>query len=502
MGMILKTDSVQLHGIEHASLLNNAQSTVRRLYRWSLLLSDGLMLTLAFSLAYLLRFHMGLTVSPEVMPTPQHYIRLVLILLPLWLPLFALLRLYDYHFLLGGTTEYARVFNACTSGMMIVVIVSFVEPGFIISRGWLLMSWLMSATLVCGARLVLRRFAYAQWSAGRFLTPTIIVGTNPEAMVLATQLRASRTSGMALLGFVSEQNSVPAGHLPPHLAGLPILGSMDAIAKLIQQRCVGQLIVASTAVSREQLLDVFQQVSEAPEVEIQLSSGLYEILTTDMHVTYKAQIPLMNLSRLRLDPIEMMLKTGLDYLLILCSLPFLIPLFAAIALLIKLDSPGPIFYRRRVLGISGQPFDAFKFRTMVVDGDAVLAQHPVLQAELAATHKLKDDPRVTKIGRTLRQFSLDELPQLLNVLMGQMSLVGPRMISLAETKEYGRMKLNLLTVKPGLTGLWQVSGRSDLSYEERVRLDMDYIRNYSIWLDLQILFFQTIPVVLKGRGAY
>jgi lipopolysaccharide/colanic/teichoic acid biosynthesis glycosyltransferase len=154
------------------------------------------------------------------------------------------------------------------------------------------------------------------------------------------------------------------------------------------------------------------------------------------------------------------------------------------------------------LGIGGLEFDAFKFRTMVVNGDEVLANYPALQEELATTHKLKDDPRVTRVGRILRQLSLDELPQLFNVLLGQMSLVGPRMISLDEAKEYGRMKLNLLTVKPGLTGLWQVSGRSDLSYEERVRLDMDYVRNYSIWLDLQILFFQTLPVVLKGHGAY
>ncbi|OUC06860.1 glycosyl transferase, partial [Litorilinea aerophila] len=167
-----------------------------------------------------------------------------------------------------------------------------------------------------------------------------------------------------------------------------------------------------------------------------------------------------------------------------------------------LDSPGPVFYRRRVLGVGGKEFDAFKFRTMAVNGDEILARYPQLQAELQATHKLKYDPRVTRMGRWLRRTSLDELPQLINVLLGQMSLVGPRMISPEEADEYGRLKLNLLTVKPGLTGLWQVSGRSDLSYEERVRLDMQYIRNYSIWLDLQILFVQTIPVVLQGRGAY
>jgi len=139
---------------------------------------------------------------------------------------------------------------------------------------------------------------------------------------------------------------------------------------------------------------------------------------------------------------------------------------------------------------------------MYVNGNQILDQYPDLKAELAREHKLKNDPRITRVGKFLRRTSLDELPQLLNVLFGQMSLVGPRMISPAEHDLYGRMKLNLLTVKPGLTGMWQVSGRSDLKYDERVRLDMYYIRNYSIWLDIQILFFQTIPAVFKGRGAY
>src|SRR5436190_8012597 len=171
------------------------------------------------------------------------------------------------------------------------------------------------------------------------------------------------------------------------------------------------------------------------------------------------------------------------------------------ALLINLDSPGPIFYRRRVMGLNGRKFHAIKFRTMRVDGDAILATNAELLDTLATTHKIKDDPRITRTGYYLRRYSLDELPQLINVLKGDMSLVGPRIISPPELERYGQWALNLLTVRPGLTGLWQVSGRSDVSYEERVRLDMFYIRNYSIWLDLQLIV-QTIPVVLSGRGAY
>jgi lipopolysaccharide/colanic/teichoic acid biosynthesis glycosyltransferase len=139
---------------------------------------------------------------------------------------------------------------------------------------------------------------------------------------------------------------------------------------------------------------------------------------------------------------------------------------------------------------------------MYIDGDEILASRPDLQEELRKNHKLKDDPRITAVGGWMRRFSLDELPQLFNVLLGQMGLVGPRMISPAEAEKYGRHKLNLLTVKPGITGLWQVSGRSSLSYDERIQLDMLYIRNYSILLDAQILFVQTLPAVLSARGAY
>jgi lipopolysaccharide/colanic/teichoic acid biosynthesis glycosyltransferase len=153
------------------------------------------------------------------------------------------------------------------------------------------------------------------------------------------------------------------------------------------------------------------------------------------------------------------------------------------------------------MGINGQQFDAFKFRTMHVHGEQILAAFPDLHKELAQNHKLKKDPRITRLGIYLRKTSLDELPQVINVLQGKMSLVGPRIITPEEVGKYSKWDINLLTIRPGITGLWQVSGRSDVSYEERVRLDMHYIRNWSIWLDLKILF-QTIPAVIHMRGAY
>ena len=195
------------------------------------------------------------------------------------------------------------------------------------------------------------------------------------------------------------------------------------------------------------------------------------------------------------------MKSLMDYVFTIPALLLLSPLFIAIAIAVKLDSPGPVFHRRKVLGVNGREFYAWKFRTMVVDGDKLIEADPALKAELEANYKLKDDPRVTRLGHFLRKWSLDELPQLFNILAGDMSLVGPRMITCPELGKYDQWDINLLTVRPGITGLWQVSGRSDVSYEQRVSYDMYYVRNWSIWLDLQLLF-QTIPAVLKKRGAY
>lgn len=187
--------------------------------------------------------------------------------------------------------------------------------------------------------------------------------------------------------------------------------------------------------------------------------------------------------------------------LALAGLVVLSPLLLLIALLVKLSSPGPVIHRRRVVGQYGKLFDAYKFRTMVVDADAWLERSAELQARFSVNHKLPDDPRVTAIGRLLRRYSLDELPQLVNVIRGEMWLVGPRMIAPEELEKYGPFGPKLMSVKPGLTGLWQVSGRQTTSYAERVRLDMEYIDNWTVATDCRILL-RTLGAVIRGTGAY
>jgi len=417
--------------------------------------------------------------------------------MPLWLMTFALFGLYNCRYLLGGVGEYARVFHASTTGLLVVVFVAFIVEDFIIARGWLISAWLFNFVLVTNARFWLRRLVYSLRRHGYFLTPTLIIGGNGEAYLLAHQLSHWPTSGLNLLGFVSDK-------LPPGqriIRNFYSLGPTKDLPKLVERYGVEELILATSALTQETILEIFQRYGFSNHVNIWFSSGLFEIMTTGLQVKELAYTPLIAVNQVRLTGLERFLKMMMDYTLTILGLFLLAPVIFLIAVLIRLDSPGPIFYRRRVMGVGGHEFYALKFRTMRVDGEQILARYPALQAKLAAEHKLKEDPRVTRLGRFLRRFSLDELPQLFNILLGQMSLIGPRMISPAELADYGQWEMNLLTVKPGLTGLWQISGRSDLTYEERVKLDMYYIRNYSIWLDIFIIW-RTIPTILKGRGAY
>jgi UDP-galactose-lipid carrier transferase len=197
---------------------------------------------------------------------------------------------------------------------------------------------------------------------------------------------------------------------------------------------------------------------------------------------------------------QMFLKRALDLSVASILILLLSPLCALLGLLVALEDGWPVFYRRRVVGNDGE-FDAYKFRTMRKDADAIMAANPVLKQEFERNFKLKHDQRLTRVGRAIRKLSLDELPQLYNVLKGQMSLVGPRMISPEELEKYGSHKQLLFTVKPGLTGYWQVNGRQSVGYDERVRMDLHYINNWSLAMDLKILF-KTPYVVLKREGAY
>jgi exopolysaccharide biosynthesis polyprenyl glycosylphosphotransferase len=471
-------------------------ATQRVILTAALLCADALAVWCAFRAAFWIRFDLQITVAADVVPQVSAYENLAVLLVPIWILLFVLHDLYDPYAKLGGIQESSKTFNACTTATMFVVLGTFVFPQFVISRVWVVSAWLLSFLFVASLRFAARRVVYALRRAGYLLSPAVIVGTNKEAVSLAGFLRDRHASGVQLLGYLSTSLDTN----PSDVAG-QVLGSAGDVQAIVRAHGVEDLIVAITALTHADLLRLCELVEPLP-VQLRLSSGLYELLTTRVEVRTLGTVPLMSLQKIRLDRREAIVKGLLDVSLAALGLVLLSPVLLAITAWIKLDSRGPVLHRRRVLGMSGRQFDAFKFRTMHVNGHELLENCPEALEQLRANHKLKADPRITGAGRWLRRCSLDELPQLVNVLFGQMSLVGPRMITPEEAAMYGRQRMNLLTVKPGLTGLWQVSGRSDLTYDERVRIDMYYVRNYSVWLDLQILFVQTLPAVMKGRGAY
>lgn len=484
--------------------IGRANSFIPRQFQWlfyrlALLIFDGIMIIAAFRLAYFFRFDASFEFfDPTGFVDPVYYQTLLLVSTAIWLVIIGFNGLYNQQNLLGGTREYSMMFRSSTEGFFLLVIAGFLVPNLLIARGWLVMTWLFTFIFASFGRFILRRAVYALRRQGFFLTPAIIVGANQEGRWLAEQLLSWQTSGLHLVGFVDKKEPATT----PLFHNLVCLGSVDQLGEIIERYQIGEVILASSAIStRDYLLEIFKKYGVSENVNLRLSSGLYEIITTGLTVNEFAYVPLVYVNKVRLTGSDEALKLALDLFVTIPGVILLSPILLVIAVLIRVSSPGPIIHKRRVMGLNGRQFNALKFRTMVVNGDEVLAQHPELKAELEANHKLKNDPRVTKIGVFLRKFSLDELPQLFNVLMRDMSLVGPRMISPEEVAMYKQFDMNLLTVRPGITGLWQVSGRSDITYDERVRLDMYYIRNWSIWLDLQLLF-QTIPAVLKSRGAY
>jgi exopolysaccharide biosynthesis polyprenyl glycosylphosphotransferase len=432
------------------------------------------------------------------MPSLSDYQTLVMILIPIWLGIFAMAGLYQRQNLLGGTREYSLIFNSTTIGMFTVISAGFLVPEFIFARGWLLLAWAFVFLFTAIGRFILRRIIYSLREHGYYLSPAIIIGANEEGISLAGQLLSWKSSGLHVLGFVDAKEAAGT-RIYQHLHSF---GKVDQLDSIIKQYGIEEIILATSAFSsRDNMLDIFKSYGVASGVNVRMSSGLYEIITTGLTVKEFAFVPLVGINQLRLTGFDKFLKLALDYSFTIPGLILAAPIMLMIGILIKLDTHGPIIHRRRVMGINGKQFDAFKFRTMYTNGDEILEQFPELQKELQENHKLREDPRITRVGEWLRKTSLDELPQLFNVIRGEMSLVGPRMITEAEIDMYNQWDINLLTVRPGLTGLWQVSGRSDVSYEQRVRYDMHYIRNWSIWLDLQLLL-QTFPAVLKRRGAY
>jgi exopolysaccharide biosynthesis polyprenyl glycosylphosphotransferase len=483
--------------------IGRISSAAQRKLEWTLfyavlVLFDLFFTYMAFQAAYAARFLLNLSIfKPTTLTSMAYYDRYMLIVLPIWVLIFAGLGLYSRRNLLGGTQEYSKLFTATTFGMLFNLAARFTfSDELILARGWLILAWIFTFLFTAIGRFIVRRGVYQMRTAGFFQEPALLIGLNEEGLLLAEQLNHNKTAGIRIIGYLCH-----ATEGCDFDSQITYLGELRELDTIINKFGVNVLIMTTSALSKEQTLLVFRNYGTRKDIDLRLSSGLYEIITTGMTVKEEGLVPLVVVNKVRLTGTDQVLKYLLDIGIASIALLFLAPIFLMIALAIRLDSPGPLIYRRRVLGVNGEEFDAFKFRTMDQRSEEMLNNDPELLNEYRENYKIKNDPRITRVGKFLRKTSLDELPQLINVLRNEMSIVGPRMITPQELTKYDQWDINLTTVKPGITGLWQVRGRSDVSYAERVRLDMYYIRNWTIWIDIQIIT-QTIPAVLFRRGAY
>src|SRR5712691_2318760 len=403
---------------------------------------------------------------------------------------------YDARVIGLGSDEFRRIFNAAFGVAAVVVVTSYLTH-LDLSRSYLGIALPWAAVSDLGCRYLLRKHLHVRRGQGFCSHRVVAVGHADAVADLVTTLRRDRYHGLSVVASCLAGKEV----VDERLAGVPVAGALDQVTDAV--RAFGADTVAVLAcpeMGPDRLRELAWNL-EKTGTDLFVAPVLLDVAGPRTTIRPVAGLPLMYLDHPDLSGGRQVIKGLFDRAVAASALLLLAPLFAGIALAIKLIDPGPVFFRQTRVGRDGQGFTVYKFRTMRVDAERIKAQYAKANEGKGVLFKIRYDPRVTKTGRSLRRWSLDELPQLLNVLIGDMSLVGPRPALPEETKRYCNRMRRRLAVKPGITGLWQVSGRSDLSWDEAVRLDVRYVENWSFALDLQILW-KTCSAVIGGMGAY
>jgi lipopolysaccharide/colanic/teichoic acid biosynthesis glycosyltransferase len=437
-----------------------------------LVVGDALAIYVALNVAYNVRYNISwLPLIEPLEPITERYAVMIPASVPLWLILFAFNGLYDRRYLLSGLQEYGKVVVGCTLGILILIVVSFAEPNLSVSRSWLVFSWVLSIVCVSAARFAIRRVVQLLRARGHFLTRALIVGANEHAQTIARQLTPATASGVQVVGFLDD-------YLPRDtrvVDDLRVLDRPTALARVASEVRATEAIVVQGAIAWESFMEIITQSASAlDDLEIKLSPGYYEIMATGVRLSHDGFVPLLALEKSRITGLDALLKGALDFSVAVVAVILLSPLLALIALLVKFVTRGEVLEPHDVLGVREKPFTTWKFRTR--------------------TDQMKDHA----LGYPLYRAGLDKLPQIFNVLRGEMSLVGPRPIPTYRAPVYHEWLPTLLTVKPGLTGPWVVDGAAVDSFDAEIRLDLYYIRNWTIWLDLQIIL-QTILRLFQGQ---
>ncbi len=411
--------------------------------------------------------------------------------IPCWLVVFFTFGMYSRKQVLEPSLRLAQLLSAITVSIFLVIVVAF---AFNVDthRAWIVVLWVVSTALIVSGRLVMlwltRTLNKAHWLGLR----TLVLGVNSEARTFARVLTKKRHLGYEVLGFVGPAKGA--------MDGLPIVGTIDNLRQTVIDQDVAAIFIAGSSGGADALLEADLALTGL-SVRVRTSLGLPHLAASRVVVHAVDGMAMLAVERPRPSEFHLLLKRAMDVFISSVGLVVMLPVLTAIAIAVRLSGEGPIIFSQTRVGAGGELFVMYKFRTMVKDAERLRADLDSANEADGVLFKMRRDPRITPIGRHLRRLGLDELPQLVNVLLGEMSLVGPRPALLSETESWSPEVAGRLRAKPGVTGLWQVSGRHELAFDDYIRYDLFYVENWSLSLDLQIMA-RTVPAILSRAGAF
>ncbi|MET0861425.1 MAG: sugar transferase [Microbacterium sp.] len=469
-----------------------------RNYRLRLRLTDAATVLFAVGVAFFARFGHDESLN-EFSQVETQYGLISATIICAWLIALAAFRTQDSRVIGAGASEYKRIVNASATAFGLLAIV-FLILNIDVARGYFLLALPIGTLGLLSAHWLWRQWLIAQRNHDHYLCRAVVVGTLDDVGYVIRQIQQKSGAAYNVVGAVvsnvdGDVHSVTTGPRP-----VAVLGGVDP-AEAAKAVGADAVIVAGQPDGGAEFIRSLGWKLEGTATELVLASRLTDVAGPRIHFRPVEGLPLIHVEIPQFEGGKHVLKRAFDIVASGIGLVLLAPVFAAIAIAIKMDDHGPVLFSQERVGRNENRFSMLKFRSMVTSAESDLDALIAKNQGAGLLFKLKDDPRVTRIGRILRKFSLDELPQLWNVFVGEMSLVGPRPPLPREVEAYESHVHRRLYIKPGLTGMWQVNGRSDLSWEESVRLDLYYVENWSLTGDLMIVW-RTIKVLLKPVGAY